>query len=458
LYILNTKSNIPLHTQLYNEIKKDITANYQTGDKLPSIRNIATLYNLSKTTVESAYSQLYAEGYIESRPKSGYYVSELYFDLFTSDNTPPAPVSEPQTYKYDFFPAELCAEDFPLKIWKRLATKALNDTTDFGSYPDGQGEWALREQVAKYLIASRGVVCKAEQVIITSGFIDSMQLIAKLLKERYRHFGIEHPGYHIARKVFDAYGYKITYIDIDEKGISLQSLQKSKTQILYITPSHQYPTGVSMPISHRHKLLELMHQRDGLIIEDDYDSELRYTTRPIPALQGLDRYDSVVYLGTFAKSLSPAIRVGYMVLPQCLLSRYKESYDAHFAKVSLSTQKTLALFMAEGYYDRHLRKMRILNRKKHNLMRDTLKVVLGDTMQIVAQGGGLAILIHPTVPFDWEKFKRLSEEARIKIYLAKERCGGEFEAVRMGFGGLSEEEILEGVKVFGEVWMKAIYK
>ena len=185
MYILNTKSNIPLHTQLYNEIKKDITANYQTGDKLPSIRNIATLYNLSKTTVESAYSQLYAEGYIESRPKSGYYVSELYFDLFTSDNTPPAPASEPQTYKYDFFPAELCAEDFPLKIWKRLATKALNDTTDFGSYPDGQGAWALREQVAKYLIASRGVVCKAEQVIITSGFIDSMQLIAKLVKERY---------------------------------------------------------------------------------------------------------------------------------------------------------------------------------------------------------------------------------------------------------------------------------
>jgi GntR family transcriptional regulator/MocR family aminotransferase len=201
-----------------------------------------------------------------------------------------------------------------------------------------------------------------------------------------------------------------------------------------------------------------MHQRKGLLIEDDYDSELRYTTRPIPALQGLDRYDSVAYLGTFAKSLSPAIRVGYMVLPQWLLARYKESYDAHFSKVSLSTQKTLALFMAEGHYDRHLRKMRTLNRKKHNLMRHTLKATLGDTMQIIAQGGGLAILIHPTVPFDWEKFKRLAEEARIKIYLAKERCGGEFEAVRMGFGGLSEEEILEGVEVFAGVWRKAIFQ
>ena len=455
MYILDEKSKIPLHLQLYNALKHDISTHYQTGDKLPSIRKVATLYNLSKTTVESAYSQLYAEGYIESRPKSGYYVSELYFDTFTSEN--PATTSEPSSsYKYDFFPAQLCAEDFPLKTWKRLATKALQETTDFGSYPDGQGELVLREQIAKYLMASRGVVCRAEQIVITSGFIDSMRLLASLLKKTHTHFGIEHPGYHIAHKVFDEFGYDIDYIDIDDKGVSLQSIEQSKAQILYITPSHQYPTGVNMPISHRHKLLELMHHRKGLIIEDDYDSELRYTTRPIPALQGLDKYDSVAYLGTFSKSLSPAVRVGYMVLPQWLLARYKESYDAHFAKVSLSTQKTLELFMAEGHYDRHIRKMRTLNRKKHNLMRDTLKATLGDTMQIVSDGGGLAILIHPTVPFDWKKFKRLAEDVRIKIYLAKERCGGEFEAVRMGFGGLSEEEILEGVEVFEKVWRKAI--
>jgi len=457
LYILNEKSKTPLHLQLYTALKNDISTNYQAGDKLPSIRKVAILYNLSKTTVESAYSQLYAEGYIESRPKSGYYVSELYFDTFASENPATTPAPSPN-YKYDFFPAQLCAEDFPLKTWKRLATKALDETIDFGSYPDGQGELELREQIAKYLMASRGVVCRAEQIVITSGFIDSMRLLASLLKKTHTHFGIEHPGYHIARKVFDEFGYDIAYIDIDDKGVSLQSIEQSKAQILYITPSHQYPTGVSMPIAHRHKLLELMHQREGLIIEDDYDSELRYTTRPIPALQGLDKYDSVAYLGTFAKSLSPAIRVGYMVLPLWLLTRYKKSYDAHFAKVSLSTQKTLALFMAEGHYDRHIRKMRTLNRKKHKLMRDTLKATLGDTMKIVAEGGGLAILIHPTVPFDWGKFKRLAEDVRIKIYLAKERCEGEFEAVRMGFGGLSEEEILEGVEVFSGVWRKAIFQ
>ena len=309
MYILDEKSKIPLHLQLYNELKNNISTNYQAGDKLPSIRKVATLYNLSKTTVESAYSQLYAEGYIESRPKSGYYVSELYFDAFKS-NAPQSSTPKTQIYRYDFFPAQLCAKDFPLKTWKRLATKALDDSTDFGSYPDGQGELVLREQIDKYLMASRGVVCTAEQIVITSGFIDSMRLLASLLKKTHTHFGIEHPGYRIARKVFDEFGYHIDYIDVDDKGVSLQSIKQSKAQILYITPSHQYPTGVSMPITHRHKLLELMHQRKGLIIEDDYDSELRYTTRPIPALQGLDKYDSVAYLGTFAKSLSPAIRVG----------------------------------------------------------------------------------------------------------------------------------------------------
>ncbi len=175
MYILDEKNKTPLHLQLYNALKHDISTHYQTGDKLPSIRKVAALYNLSKTTVESAYSQLYAEGYIESRPKSGYYVSELYFDTFKSDVPMPS-TKKSQTYRYDFFPAELCAEDFPLKTWKRLTTKALDETTDFGSYPDGQGELALQEQIAKYLMASRGVICRAEQIVITSGFIDSMRL------------------------------------------------------------------------------------------------------------------------------------------------------------------------------------------------------------------------------------------------------------------------------------------
>ena len=454
MYILDAKSKTPLHIQLYQAIKEDIVSNYQVGDKLPSIRKVASLYNLSKNTVESAYSQLYAEGYVESRAKSGYYVSELFFDSFRTkhliqnSNKP-----TPKTYKYDFFPAQLHKEDFPLKTWKRLFNKVITQETDFGSYPTGQGELTLRDSIAHYLQKSRGVVCDAENIIITHGFIDSMELIAKLAKARYRHFAQEIPGYHIAHKVFDAYGYSIKSIGVDAQGLCIEELQQSQAQIVYITPSHQYPTGATMPVANRLKLIAYMQSIEGLIIEDDYDSELAYYNRPIPSLQGLDKGECVAYLGTFAKALSPSIRVGYMVLPSWMIKLYNQSYDTHFARVSLTTQLTLATFMQEGHWDRHIRRIRILNKKKHQTMKDALTKYLGDTCNIVAQGAGLAILIVPSAPqFNWGKLKVLAEKNNIDIYLAKERSGGEFEALRMGFGGFRLEEIDEAVKAFSAIW------
>ena len=453
LYLLDFKSKKPLHIQLYEAIKKEIISELKVGDKLPSIRKIASEYKLSKTTVESAYSQLYAEGYVESRAKSGYFVSELYFDTFTKDEVPKSRTKDtPKQYTYDFFPAQLSSDTFPLKLWKRLYTKSITDTLDLGAYHDGQGELGLRKEIAKYLIASRGVKCTAEQIVICSGFADAMGLLAKLIRNRYIHFGIENPGYHVARRVFEEYGYSIEKIAVDAQGLQLTALKKSKAKLVYITPSHQYPTGVTMPVSHRLKLLEYIQKVDGLIIEDDYDSELAYNNRPIPALQGLDNYDCVVYMGTFAKSLSPALRLSYMVLPNHLLPEYKQSYDAHFPRVSLMTQKTLEAFISGGYWDKHVRKIRTLNKKKHNLMLKLFKEQLGDTYKILSQGGGLAILIMPSVPFDWEKFHLLLEEYSIKVYLAKERSGGEFEALRMGFGGFSEEELEEAIEVFSNIW------
>jgi GntR family transcriptional regulator/MocR family aminotransferase len=436
-------------------MKKELISQGKVGDKLPSIRKIASLYNLSKTTVESAFSQLYAEGYIESRPKSGYYVSDFYFEQFCEKEMIKRPKVQ-KLYRYDFFPARLRKEDFPLKLWKRLTNKVIDKSLDFGAYHDGQGEQGLREQIANYLIVSRGVQCEVEQVIITSGFSDAMGLLAKLVKQNYTHFGIENPGYHVARRIFEEYGYEIERIPVTMQGVDIESFKHAQAKILYITPSHQYPTGVTMPIANRLKLIEYIKSIDGLIIEDDYDSELAYYNRPIPALQGLDSSDSVVYLGTFAKSLSPALRIGYMVLPKHLLPLYHDSYNSHFSTVSLISQKTLEMFMAEGHWERHLRKIRTLNRKKHNLLKIALQKELKDTFEIVAEGAGLAILINPTVAFDWEKFKVKAEEKSMKLYFAKERCGGEFEAIRLGFGGFLLEEIVEAVAVFGEVWRESL--
>ncbi len=454
MYIINPKSKIPLHKQLYNLLKEDIINNYAVDEKLPSIRKIASQYNLSKNTVESAYAQLYAEGYIESRPKSGFYVSELYFDTFKEQKR--APLNEEQgthTYRYNFFPAQLHREDFPLKLWKRIYNRVIDKEVDFGSYGEGEGLLELRKQIAHYLQNSRGVRCQAKNIIITHGFIDSMELLAKLSKERYNTFAQEIPGYHIAHKIFNSFGYKIEGIEVNKDGIVLEQLQKSQAQVVYITPTHQYPTGATMPIANRQKLIAHIDSMGGLIIEDDYDSELSYYNRPIPSLQGLDEHECVAYLGTFAKALSPAIRVGYMVVPSWLMKEYKKSYDSHFPSVSLMTQLTLATFMKEGHWERHIRRIRILNKKKHQAMKDALLKYLGNSATIVAEGAGLAILIAPTNPhFNWEKLKILSQEKGIAIYLAKERSGGDFEAVRMGFGGFQLNEIDKAVEAFEEVW------
>lgn len=457
LYIIDPNSSTPMHIQLYDAIKEDISTTYSIGDKLPSIRKIAAEYNLSKTTVESAYGQLYAEGYVESQPKRGYFVADFNFDAIEPDAKTSFPIKKKRVkYRYDFTPVRLSNSSFPLKLWKRLSTKALNANLDFGLYQDGQGDWDLRVEIARYLISSRGVNTTAEEIVICHGFSDAMSLVAKLCKSRYKSLGMEQPGYYITRQVFAEYGYDVESIQVGSEGMSLKSLQETEAKLLYITPSHQYPTGVTMPISNRQKLLEYIDDIDGLIIEDDYDSELRYESRPIPALQGLDSNDRVVYFGTFSKSLSPVLRMSYLVLPRTLMTPFRESYDANFARVSLPIQKTMAYFMAGGHYEKHLRKIRTLNKKRHNLMRDTLREKLGSTMHILSQGGGLAILIHPSVAFDWERFKTLSEREQIKVYLAKERSGGEFEAIRMGFGGFAEDEIVEAVEAFSVVWYQCI--
>ncbi len=457
MYILDENSAKALHIQLYEALKEDILNNKKVGDKLPSIRKLANKQNISITTVQSAYSQLYAEGFIESKPKRGYFVSEYLYKnskATQNDSTTSSPIK--RNYKYDFFPAQLKKEDFPLKIWKRCFNKAVDDTLDFGTYGDGRGEKWLRTAIASYLTSLRGVKCDSEQVIVCSGFSDAMSLIAKLLKNKFSSFGMEEPGYHIARRVFEEYGYNIKKVVVRSKGIELSSLKSSNAKLIYTTPSHHYPTGVTMPMSQRLKILEYINQIEGFIIEDDYDSELAYYNRPIPSLQGLDTNDRVIYLGTFAKSLSPALRIGYMVLPKQLLPLYKASYDAHFPRVSIITQKTLELFMEEGHWEKHLRKIRTLNKKKHHLLKQLLQEKLGDTFEIVAEGAGLAILINPTVAFDWDKLKFLAEQASIKLYFAKERSGGDFEAIRMGFGGFSNNELVEAVNTFALVWKEAI--
>ena len=457
MYRIDPDSSKPLYLQLYEALREEILHERKVGDRMPSIRSIVQQYRLSKTTVERAFAQLYAEGYIESRPKSGYYVAGMHQEA-SGYVTRGRGESEPETsWRFDFFPARLHRKEFPKRVWKRLQNRVIDsEDLDMGNYHEGQGEQGLREAIARYLTDSRGVVCNADQILVTHGFADSMELLARLLREDHREYGMESPGYHMARKVFASAGYRVEEIPVDKGGIDLQALRASKATVVYITPSHHYPTGAVMPISRRLELISLMAARGGYIIEDDYDSELKYDTRPIPSLQGLDRHDCVIYLGTFAKSLSPALRVGYAVLPYPLLERYRRSYDRFFPRVSLLTQKCLELFLSEGHYARHLRRIRTLQRKKHDRMKELFAQKLGATYTILAEGGGLAILIMPSVPFDMERLRRRAREERIRLYFARERSGGDFEAIRMGFGGFALEELEEAMEAFAGIWRECL--
>jgi len=455
MILLDTNVKTPLHIQLYEALKNSIVNEMQTGDKLPSIRKIAQEYAISKNTVESAYAQLYAEGYIESRPKSGYYVADVDYKPFEPLHAKELASQTPTTYRYNFFPVRLSRELFPMKLYKRLFNRAVDESLDMGAYSDPQGEEGLRREIARYLRELRGVRCEARDVVVTGAFIDAMGMIADILRPTHPHFAIEHPGYHIARKVFAQHGFEITPIGVDANGLLIEELAVTHARIVYITPSHQYPTGAAMPIAHRLKLLKWAQENDAYIIEDDYDSELTYRSRPIPSLQGLDDAGRVIYIGTFAKALSPALRIGYVVLPHALFERYK-AFHGTFARVGLMSQKTLELFMREGHWERHLRRVRNTNRKKHDLMKAALITHLGDTIEIVSDGGGLAINIHPTCHVDYDVLRIKAEEAGVKLYFAREYSGGEWDTIRMGFGGFELEEIEEAVAAFARVWREVL--
>lgn len=448
------QNSIPLYIQLYEQIKDEIKTKLKAGTKLASIRKLSNDYNLSKTTVQTAYNQLYAEGYIESRKNSGYFVCEDIFQNFqTNLDEKKDERNQEFDYKIDFFPAHLAKSSFPKQIWLKLYNKAVKDDINYGIYHHKQGELDLREELAKYLFSSRAVLCNSEQIIITSGFSDSLFLVSAILKSFSNKIAVESPCYNVAKKIFEISSFEIKDIPINSDGLNLSLLEKTECKALYVTPSHQFPTGVTMPISNRLKLINWAKNNNTFIIEDDYDSELSYYNRPIPSMQGLESNNhQIIYLGTLSKALSPALRISYIVLPTQLLNLYHQIFDFRFSGVPIDIQKTLTLFLKEGYWEKHLRKIRNINRKKHDLMKEYLKEFLKDEIKILREGSGLNLLIKPLVDIDLDKLNKLCKEQKIRIYF-KEFFNLE-KVIALGFGGFEDSEIKNAIKIFSEVWFK----
>ena len=461
MFVLDHDDQVPLYTQLYRRIKDGIlSGKLPSNSRLSSVRDLAAELSVSRNTVERSYLELYSEGYIYSKPRSGYFVSLLTQDFLSIPRGLPArgplAVVAPQC-DFDFHPARLDPEAFPAPLWRRCFLDCLRQgSRELNQYCEPQGEWGLRCHIQKYLERSRGVVCAPEQIVICSGLQHSLDIVAHLQQGRRPVVAVENPGYHLPRSVFRNHSFEVIPIPVNSSGIDLELLETSGSNIAYVTPSHQFPMGCVMPVANRLKLIEWAKSGGKLIIEDDYDSELRYHGKPIPSLQGLQSSGNIIYLGTFSKILSPALRVSYMILPHSLLPTYRRLFQDYFCSVSLLEQRTLAEFMEQGHWDRHVRRMRTLYRKKHDALLRAVDRHFGAKAVIVGQGAGLHVVLQLADRIFGET--ELIDRARNKgvglFPLSVTYAEGEPDSskVLLGFGGLTINKIEQGIELLVKSW------
>ena len=311
---LHTASETPLYEQIYQHIKREIQEGRITsGEKLPSSRSLCKYLEVSRSTVELAYEQLISEGYVEAVPCKGYFAAELE-GMYRLDVVPALVGAEEKTekkeWKYNFTPNGVDLNSFPYNVWRRLAKDSLlDDRAEMFRLGDSQGEYGLRSAISRYLYQARGVNAHPDQIIIGAGNDYLLMLLSTVIGQNHK-VALENPTYKQAYRLFKSLSYDVCTVDMDEKGMKVADLKSSGADIAFVMPSHQYPLGIVMPMKRRMELLKWAAKDPArYIIEDDYDSEFRYKGKPIPALQGYDRWEKVIYIGTFSKSIAPSCQL-----------------------------------------------------------------------------------------------------------------------------------------------------
>ena len=373
-YNLNERGTLTLYEYLYKCIKDDIVSGkIKTDEKLPSKRNMAKNHDISVITVENAYAQLLVEGYIRAVEKKGYFANEITNQISenqeVTENVSEYKINKPEKVKWivDFNSNHVRYDSFPFATWSKIMRqKLLDEENSFLMTPSRNGIWELRSAIAKHLREFRGLTVLADQIIVGAGTEYLYGLIVQLLG-RDSVIATENPGYRKISMVYESNGVRTIHLPMDNQGISIDELEKSDANIVHISPNHHFPTGKVMPAARRHQLLEWANMGERYIIEDDYDSEFRYKGKPIPALQGYDRSGKVIYIGTFSKSIAPAIRMSYLVLPERVCSLYKKQCGFISSTVSKVDQLIFQKFIEKGYYERHLNKTRALYRSRHDV-------------------------------------------------------------------------------------------
>ena len=410
-YLLEPGGGMPLYEQLYRAVKEDILSGALAGgEKLPSRRALAEHLNISRITVENAYSQLEAEGYIVSRPRSGCYVEQL--DALPG--SPQPPVSQRETAEPALPPAS--AAHFPFSVWAKLMRGVLLDRHDrLLVPPPNTGLPELRRAIAGMLRRSRGMEVSPECIVIGAGAEYLYNILIQLLGREHR-FATENPGHRKMRQVCLANGVDTAAVEVDGSGVSVEALRRSGANIVHSSPGHQFPTGAVMPISRRRQLMAWLSEgEDRWLIEDDYDSEFRFSGKLIPTVFSMDTLGRVIYLNTFSKTITPALRISYMILPQALMARYRQRLGFYSCTVPSFEQLTLARFLEEGYFEKHVSRMkrhyRLLRQELFGLLRQS---PAAERMTVLGDEAGLHFILRMQTDLSDEALEQRLYEGGIR--------------------------------------------
>lgn len=459
---LETNNKIPLYEQLYFSVRNELeTGRIKAGEKLPSKRELASHLKISVVTVETAYSQLAAEGYIISKPGSGFYAEAVQLRSEPENKTIYIPEnSDRKKYRYDFKTNMVDTKLFPFSTWAKLSRETLSEQSpELLSACDSRGIYELRKEIADYLKSFRGMEVHPNQIIIGAGSEYLTGLIIQLLG-RDLVYGIENPGYSKIFRIFHANCPNIVPVPMDSGGADVRFIKKSGADAVHITPSHHFPLGIVMPVSRRMEILNWVYSADKrYIIEDDYDSEFRFSGRPIPAMQSLDNRDRVIYINTFTKSLAPSMRISYMILPPRLLEKFMKQLGFYACTVPVFEQLTLAKFMERGHFERHIRRMKKLYRQRRDILTDAVNSCgLKKTVNFRGLDAGLHVLMEIKNGMSERQLVESAAEYDVRVYGLSEyyAFGGEKileSCIIAGYSGLNEEEIAEGIKRLEKAWV-----
>jgi len=451
-------TNQYIYRRLYNHLKSDmLDSKYESHEKLPSKRNMAKHMNVSVNSVKAAYEQLLAEGYIYTEERKGYFVEPLDKLIINPDahNLHTSYESAAEiNYDYSFSHMSTDISEFPIDIWTKLTKRVFQEYDQYlSSIPNVKGPIELRQSIAKLVSYQRGIQCHPEQIIIGSGTNTLLMKLIQLMSENVK-ITVENPGYSRFRTILQQTQTQMVPVSLDNKGISIEEIKKIQPDAIIVTPSHQFPMGTIMPVSRRISLLNWASKTHSYIIEDDYDSEFRYSGKPVPALQGLDTGENVIYMGTFSKLLLPSLRISYMVLPISLINIYQEDFFFYAQTVSRIDQNILKEFLNRGYWEKHIQKMKVVYRKKRDVLITAISKHFPESVEVIGEDSGLHLTLRLNNGMTEQEAINQAAKFGVKVNSVSEYGENDGQTVLLGFAVLSIEQIKAAVKLLEKAWFE----